>query len=400
MYLNPGAAAACPEPARAAARGRYNARRYVSLTATHARAVTALSRSARRRLVLLGIASLLVHAALLWLPGIRVPRTEAPLPLLTAKLVPLPRRAKQPPARKPRARKPRAAPPPAPAAPSFALKQAELPQSAVAAASSVAAGPAVGASGVPATEAASAPVASMPASAPAATTTGAEDYAATAASPPALPAHARLRFMAMAGSYRIYAGEIRHDLEIKDGHYTLHAELETKGLARLIKRYQNIQDSRGTATKEHGLRPDSFTEAKTDEHGTQHSEADFDWSAHRIRFASGASSPLPEGSQDILSFLYQLSQLPYNKTTLPLAISNGRKLEYYRLETGPEETIDSPIGKLVTLHLTKVHKPNEEGMEIWLAREYRLLPVKVRYYERDGSLAAEVLIREIRASDE
>jgi hypothetical protein len=372
-------------------RERYNAQPYGSLTAIRARAVTALSRSARRRLVLLGIASLLVHAALLWLPGLSVPRTEAPLPLLTAKLVPLPRVATRPHrARKPRARK--AAPPaPAPAAPSFALKQAELPQSAVAPASSVAAGPTVGASGVPATEAAIAP-------APA--TTGAEDYAATAASPPALPAHARLRFVAMAGSYRIYAGEIRHDLEIKDGHYTLHAELETTGLARLIKRYQNIQDSRGTATKEHGLRPDSFTEAKTDEHGTQHSEADFDWSAHRIRFASGASAPLPDGSQDILSFLYQLSQLPYNKTTIPLAISNGRKLEYYRLETGPEETIDSPIGKLVTLHLTKVHKPNEEGMEIWLAREYRLLPVKVRYYERDGSLAAEVLIREIRASDE
>ncbi len=351
-------------------------------------------RSAKRRFILLGIASLLIHAALLWLPAIRLPRAEVPIPLLSAKLVPLPKVAAQPKGAPRHRREPTPQPPPAAAArpdmAAIALNPAALPQSAVAAASSVA--PAQ----MPPPQSAVAAASAEAASAVAPTV----DYAQTAVDPPELPKHAQLRFDVMVGNYRIYAGEIRHELEISDGRYTLHAEVETTHFARLIKRYENIQDSRGTVTREHGLRADKFTEAKTDEQGTQRSEAVFDWSAHEIRFVSGAKASLPDGAGDILSFLYQLSQLPYNKGTIPLAICNGRKLDFYTLGTRDDEVIDSPMGKLSVLHLTKIRKPGDEGMEVWLAREYRLLPVKVRYLNRDGSLAAEVLIREIRASDQ
>lgn len=354
-------------------------------------AVTPLARSSARRLVLLGLASLLIHAMLLWWPGIRLPHAEVPLPLLTAHLVPLPKVvAARPHKRHKQHRAPR--PAPVPATPGVALG-APGAQSAVAAASSVEAASDVAA-------ASSIAAASDVAAASSVAAASGAGYAETASKPPQLPRHARLRFSVKAGSYRLYAGEIKLDMEIADGRYTLHEEMETVGLARLIKRYVNTQDSRGTVSPEHGLRPDEFTEVKTDEHGTQRSDAVFDWAAHKVRFASGTRSPLPDGAQDMLSFPYQLSQLPYDKTIIPLAIVNGRKIEFYRLETSPEEIVVTAVGKLHTLHLTKLHKPGEEGMDVWLAREYRLLPVKIRYYNRDGSLAAEVMIKEIRASDE
>ncbi|HEY5994074.1 MAG TPA: DUF3108 domain-containing protein [Gallionellaceae bacterium] len=346
--------------------------------------MTALFRTPGRRLAVFAALSLLIHAALLGLPHLTLPRHDESLPLLTAKLVPLPKAAQKTGPRKPRPRPASPVPPVLPVAP------------AVVAASSVPAAPAA-ASAVPAEAAAASavPETAMAASAVPATS----DYALTSDHAPALPKHARLLYVAQMGSMGLYVGEIRHELEITDGHYTLHAELETTGLARLVKRYQNIQDSRGSSSR-NGLRPELFTEAKTDEHGTQRSEAAFDWGAHQLGFASGAKTSLPDGTQDILSFLYQLSQLPYERKDLPLAVSNGRKLEYYKLETGPEEVIDTPMGKLRTLHLIKAHAPGAEGTEIWLGLEYRLLPVKVRQIEGDGKIAGEIVIKEIRVSDE
>lgn len=354
--------------------------------------MTAQFRPLAWRLAVAGVISLLVHGAVLWMPHLTIPRPEMPLPLLSAKLIPLPKRPTGVPRAKPR----RLPPAPAASGAAFAPVKQAAPQTAMAAASAVpavpeqaasapAVAPALAASGVPAGTSAASAVS--------------PSYAATSDHAPPLPKHARLRYVAQLGTHGIYIGEVRHELTIADGRYTLHAELETTGLARLIKHYQNVQDSRGSATQA-GLRPDAFTEVINDEHGTRRSASNFDWAGHQVGFVSGEKASLPDGAQDILSFLYQLSQLPYDRETIPLAISNGRKLDYYQLETGTEEMIDTPMGKLRALHLTKIHKPGEEGLEVWLATEYRLLPVKLRQIERDGNIAGEIVIREIRVSDE
>lgn len=360
--------------------------------------MTALFRTPGSRLAAFVVVSALLHAALLWLPHVTLPRHDERLPLLTAKLVPLPRGAHPPAHRKPR---PKTASPiapspaPKPEAPYFSAASS-VPPAPPQAASAVPAAPALAASSVPATVIAASGV---PATPTAASAVAATDYEATSDHAPPLPKHARLRYVARLGALGLHIGEIRHDLDIVDGHYTLHGELETTGLARLVKRYQNMLDSRGTVSA-HGFRPEEFTEAKTDEHGTQRSRADFDWAAHQVSFASGEKAALPDGAQDVLSFLYQLSQLPYDREVIPLAIINGRKLEYYKLETGAEEVIETPMGKLRALHLTKIRAPGQEGIEVWLAREYRLLPVKVRHIEGNGKIAAEIVVTEIRVSDE
>ncbi len=347
--------------------------------------MNALLRTPARRLAFAVVLSILVHS-LLFLPEVTLPRFEPPLPPLHAELVPLPKRAPMAyPAQKPIKRHAPIPiePPPAPVAP-------ELPPSGVAAASGVPPEPALAASAVAPASAVAAP--SSPVSA--------ENYAQTSDHAPALPKHARLRYVAQLGAHGIYVGEIRHTLDIKGTQYTLHAELETTGLARLVKRYNNVQESHGAFAMPGGLRPEKFTEAKTDEHGTERSAADFDWNTHQIVFADGAKATLPDGAQDILSLPYQLSQLPFNREIIPVAVTNGRKLEYYRLEVGAEEQIDTPMGKLRALHLKKMRGRNEEGLEIWLGMEYRLLPVKLRHIERSGEIGGEIVIKDIRVSDE
>jgi len=114
------------------------------------------------------------------------------------------------------------------------------------------------------------------------------------------------------------------------------------------------------------------------------------------------SVALPEGTQDLLSALYQFAFTlagsgPPPDGVFRLPITNGRKLDSYGYGVVGEEGLETPLGKLKTLHLSKLHNPGEEGTEIWLAADYHYLPVRIRVTDKQGD-SAEQLIDEIRLS--
>jgi hypothetical protein len=214
-----------------------------------------------------------------------------------------------------------------------------------------------------------------------------------------LPRYAQLTFIAYKGT-DLEIGEARHLLETGDNQrYTLRVGTNTTGLASLFVSYEMNQQSSGTLTPQ-GLRPDKFSETKNTAKGKEMLEAKFDWEAKSLSFSNGRAAPLPEQTQDIISFLYQLSQLPLDKGVIPMYISNGKKLERYELAIGAAEEIQTRLGKLRVLPLRKVHATGEEGLDIWLGLEYRLLPVKIRQLDRAGNIAGEMVISDIRVSDE
>jgi hypothetical protein len=61
---------------------------------------------------------------------------------------------------------------------------------------------------------------------------------------------------------------------------------------------------------------------------------------------------------------------------------------------------NTALDKLLTVRRHKMHAPNEECLDIWLAQEYRLFPVRMRYFERNVEIAGEAVITDIRVSDE
>lgn len=214
-----------------------------------------------------------------------------------------------------------------------------------------------------------------------------------------LPKYAQLTFIVYKGTSFI-VGEARHRLEISDDkHYTLQVGVNTTGIASLFKTFEMNQQSSGTVTAR-GLRPDEFSENKLTNKGRQTLSAVFDWQNRQLAFSGGNNTPLPEGAQDLLSFLYQFSQMPLDQATLPMHVSNGRKLESYQLEVGEEEEIQTRLGKLRARPLRKINAPGEEGLEIWLGLEYRLLPVQIRSIDRNGEIAGQMVVSDIRVSDE
>jgi len=320
--------------------------------------------------------SLLIHAVLLFGPKlIELPAVEVTLPPLTAKLEALP--AVNP--------APKREPPPkiAPKAP--------LPESVAAVGIST---PVLAESGViaPPEE----PVLSeVPEQKPPVQ----EEPVVESKPAHPLPKQAQLTFVVYKGT-NFSVGEARHRLDIKaDGSYTLQVGMNTTGIASLFKTYELNQQSSGTVSTR-GLHPDKFSENKLTSGGKQTLTADFDWKNKQLNFSSGSTTTLPELTQDMLSFMYQLSQLPLDEPIVTIYISNGKKLERYALTVGEEEEIQTRLGKLHALPLRKVHAPGEEGLEIWLGLEYRLLPVKIRQIDRSGAIAGEMVISEIRVSEE
>lgn len=316
--------------------------------------------------------SLLAHTIVLFAPLVRLPPVETPLPPLTARLEPLPRIA----ARPAPPSKPKPKPQPVRAAP------VEAPPAEQPAESARTEEPQIDAEPQP-------PAVDEPASKTAEETRPAHP----------LPRRAQLTFAAYKGT-DMEIGEARHHLEIGgDKSYILRVGMNTTGLASLFKAYESNQQSSGILTAQ-GLRPGKYSETKSTSRGEESLEAKFSWEKKLLSFSNGNGTSLPEQAQDIVSFLYQLSQLPLDKGVIPMYISNGRKLERYELAVGEEEMIQTRLGWLRALPLRKIRLQGEEGLDIWLGVEYRLLPVKIRMIDRMGQIAGEMVISEIRVADE
>ena len=213
------------------------------------------------------------------------------------------------------------------------------------------------------------------------------------------PKHLYLTFDVYKGSGILRAGEIRHQLDIRKDTYTLRAFKQTSGISSLDNGVQLTQISQGKFS-EQGLRPDSFKEEKITNVQKQSSTAIFDWATQKLRFSKGVNIAVPADAQDMLSFMYQLSQISMRREIIHLSLSDSVQLENYRIEIGRAEDIITPMGSMRALHLSKMHAENEPYFEIWLGLEYRLLPVKFRQVNGSGEVTEEYVITDIRAGDD
>jgi hypothetical protein len=348
------------------------------------------------RLALALALSVLLHILLLWLPSITLLHHRAPVPFLTVRLeAPLKasqQATQQKPPPHPSSQKPVAVQPPQ------AAHTPKPPSPSVA--------PAPGTTQAMLSEAKphkifTAPNITVPASAAAGQSLPLmakipydEDHT------PALPLHAQLRFAVYLNDSNISIGDMFQELDITGNQYILQSELAKAGMGSLVSRYEIKQSSRGTLSDTGTLLPDEFTEDSTGTDGTHHSiSATFHWADHQLSYANGTSTSLPDGTQDMLSFMYQLSRFSFNTEIIPLTITDGNSLESMRLEVSTYENIDTPMGELLTMHLRKMHLPGEPWMEVWLGVDYDLLPVKFRKVDADGRVREEMDIREIRSSD-
>jgi hypothetical protein len=342
--------------------------------------VIAMPDSSAARIALAIALSVLIHMVLLFTPMIELAPAEVPLPPLQAKLEPLPKIAPAQPKPKPKL-KPAVPKPPAPIAP-------VAPDSEIATTQPPTAEP-------PAVEPeAVKTVASEVPAVPVEAANTAEEI--KPAHP--LPKKAQLTFAVYKGSdFRV--GEARLIYQSKDQHYTLKVEANTTGVASLFKKYDVAWNSSGSLTP-NGLHPDQYIDSRTSGSNQAVRTATFNWAEKTLAFSSGNSTALPDGSQDRVSFMLQMSQANWNDNYIALNITDGSKLDHYEIDIGAAETIDTHLGKIHAIPFRKRHAPHESYLDIWLGEEYRLLPVKIRQTAPDGSIEFEMVVTDIRVAEE
>jgi hypothetical protein len=298
----------------------------------------------RRRVAYAFAVSLLLHAAVLWFPRLRLPHEPVMLPPLTARLEPLP----APPVREAAARMQ-----PSPLA--LAARQ----------------------DGSPARQdAAKTPVLS--------------EMEKSAQTTP-FPRHLQLVFNLYRGAEHAAAGEFTHRLEVDRDNYffkaTRQADVSSGG--------QTVRSSFGKIDAQ-GLHPLHFEEERA---GRITQEATFDWAANRLSLNPGGALPLPAGALDPLSFMYQFSQMGIGTLGVeyfPVTLADGRQLVRHQVEIGLTEDIATPMGALRALHLRRIHRLGEGYFEIWLGIDYRMLPVMYREVDGEGRLIEEFVVSDIR----
>jgi hypothetical protein len=173
-------------------------------------------------------------------------------------------------------------------------------------------------------------------------------------------------------------------------------------LVDLIRSQHGTYLSRGSLTRS-GLRPDTFLMSRNRGRGGEEARARFDWNDAILSLEGSAparNEKLPAGTQDILSLMYQLSLDPPTMGRFSRSVTNGRGIETYELDALPEETIQTPLGALRALPVKQVRKPGQESLELWFATEYRYLPVRILFFNREGEPRGEQIVTEIRLAEE
>jgi hypothetical protein len=78
-----------------------------------------------------------------------------------------------------------------------------------------------------------------------------------------------------------------------------------------------------------------------------------------------------------------------------MTITSGHKLESYVLDITAEESIELPLGTMRAVPVRQVRAPGEERLELWLAADPPRLPVRLRFFDRDGNLTVEQIATRI-----
>jgi len=176
--------------------------------------------------------------------------------------------------------------------------------------------------------------------------------------------------------------------------YHIESVSKAVGILALIKPETIRVVSEGTVTAK-GLRPITFTNQR--ELDTERNvSADFDWKSNSITLndRNGKHTlPLPAGTQDRLSAMYQFMFLPLKNTALDFYMTNGSKVDIYNYLLTPDQSVTVPLGTFKALYVASPPKAGESRTEIWLATEHANFPYKMVITDPDGGKFTQVLTR-------
>lgn len=183
--------------------------------------------------------------------------------------------------------------------------------------------------------------------------------------------------------------QITFNMDVRRSTYQLTSITEAKGVASLF--LSKLEQYSEGNVDEKGLKPNYYA-YQYGNNSEKNQYARMSWTDGVIEMTSKKgkkSEPLPDGTQDFLSFMYQFMFTP-PLNSMQITMTNGKYLRTYTYSFEGEETITTKLGDLKTLHLLK-SGDNQEKTEVWLALDYQNIPVRVRKTEKDGEVLEQTV---------
>ena len=201
-------------------------------------------------------------------------------------------------------------------------------------------------------------------------------------------------------SYDVYKGgvklaQIDEIYTRQKDHYTLSSTTRPVGLLAIFKPGKILIKSSGLVGAK-GLQPLRFSDQRENDESRNRS-AEFDWSTGKLTLINHEEHslfPLPEGTQDRLSAMYQFMFLSLAKTDrLSFHMTNGNKIDIYNYHVTPDQNVTVPLGKFKGLYVASVPEADASRTEIWLVETPISFPYKMVITDKDGEKFSQELTK-------
>lgn len=205
------------------------------------------------------------------------------------------------------------------------------------------------------------------------------------------PTHIHVQYNVLKGNMKI--GTINETYTRTQDSYIIESTWKAVGLLAMFKAETIQVTSTGNITPQ-GLQPITYIHKRKLD-SKRNARAEFDWPAQRITLTDRDGTrtfPLPAGTQDRLSAMYQFMFVKINEvTSLEFSMTNGSKVDIYSYQITPNESVTVPLGKFKAIYVASPKRRNETRTEIWLATEHFNFPYKMILTESDGGSLTQVL---------
>ena len=199
--------------------------------------------------------------------------------------------------------------------------------------------------------------------------------------------------------YRISTGGITigrvSETYSRDGDtYRIESTTRAEGVFKLFKDDTVVLHSEGRVGAD-GLKPLRFGQKRAGDR-SRDIHAEFDWQKSELRSeyrGEATTQPLPPGTQDRLSVMYQFMNVPRSGAEVRMHMSNGRKVDLFTYRKVDEPRLETPAGAFATMHYERItENAKENRAQIWLASERHNIPVRVVFEDSNGLRLEQTIV--------
>ena len=176
------------------------------------------------------------------------------------------------------------------------------------------------------------------------------------------------------------------------GNYNLRWLVEGRGLLKLL--YPSLEQQSQGEVGPRGLKPHFYRYA-FGSRASKTYEATFDWETNIITLKTSKGEQrldLRVNTQDLLSFMYQFMFVPPLQE-MHVTLTNGRRLGEYEYMFEGEDSIVIADKTIQTVHIAHTRGDTDEKVDLWLASDYRYVPVKIKKLEKNGMVIEQIATR-------